>query len=66
MPLILFLPYGTQTFFGPASEAVKYFAQPGIGWQMAEGRNPADFLLEASAVRQGICIDYPTRSLPLT
>ena len=45
---LILLALGRQTYFGSVGEAVDYFARPPIGWHMAPGKNPADFVMEAS------------------
>ena len=45
---LLLLALGRQTYFGPVQEASAYFGQPGLGWSMPAGKNPADFLMEAN------------------
>lgn len=40
-----------QTYYGPAADAAAYFNQPAIGWALPQGKNPADFVMEASEVR---------------
>ena len=48
---LILLSMGRQTYYGPAKDAVAYFSQPGLGWTMPQGENPAEFLIQASEVR---------------
>jgi ABC-type multidrug transport system ATPase subunit len=48
---LILLALGRQTYFGPVKGAADYFTQPAIDWHITPGKNPADFVMEASQVR---------------
>ena len=45
---LILMAYGEQVYYGSTHEAVKYFSSPSLDFQYSKGRNPAEFVMEAS------------------